>query len=72
MKKYLLILFVILAIALLALGIYYFVTPAGSLLHSLPGYSLGSPHKHAKHGIASIIIAFGFGVLAWFYAKKTS
>jgi len=72
-KKSLLILFIILAIVFLALGIYYLVTPAGSLFHSLPGYSLGSPHKHAKHGIASIIIALGFGVLAWFYsAKKTS
>jgi hypothetical protein len=71
-KKLLLSVFIILAIAFLALGIYYLITPAGSLIHVLPGYAAGSSHKHAKHGLASIIVALGFGVLAWFYsAKKT-
>ncbi len=72
MKKTLLAIFIILGIAFLALGIYYLVTPAGSLAHYLPGYSAGSSHKHLKHGLASIIVALGFWVLSWFYsAKKT-
>ena len=70
MKKFLLVVFIILAIAFLALGIYYLRTPAGSLYHHLPGYTAGSTHKHAKHGIASIIVALGFGILAWFYSAK--
>lgn len=70
MKNFLLTLFIILSLAFLALGVYYFVTPAGSLFHSLPGYLAGSPHKHAKHGLASVIVGLGFAVLAWFYSGK--
>lgn len=73
MKKALLTLFILLAILFLALGIYYFVTPAGKLPHYLPGHIAGSVHKHGKHALAAAIVALGFGVLAWFYsAKKTS
>jgi len=70
MKKLLLMLFIILSLAFLALGVYYFVTPAGSLFHSLPGYLAGSNHKHAKHGLACLIVGLGFAVLAWFYSAK--
>jgi hypothetical protein len=70
MKKLLLTLFIILSLAFLALGVYYLVTPAGSLFHSLPGYLAGSTHKHAKHGLASLIVGLGFAVLAWFYSAK--
>jgi hypothetical protein len=73
MKKVLLALFIILALAFLALGVYYFITPAGKLAHYLPGYLAGSVHKHAKHALACFIVALGLGVLAWFYsAKKTA
>jgi hypothetical protein len=70
MKKLILSVFIILAIVFIALGVYYFVTPAGSLPHHLPGYLAGSTHKHFKHGLASVIVGFGFGVLAWFYSAK--
>jgi hypothetical protein len=70
MKKLLLTLFIILSIGFLALGVYYFVTPAGSLFHSIPGYLAGSSHKHSKHGLASVIVGVGFAVLAWFYSGK--
>jgi hypothetical protein len=70
MKKLLLAVFIILSLAFLALGIYYFVTPAGSLYHHIPGYLAGSTHKHAKHGLASVIVGLGFAVLAWFYSGK--
>lgn len=72
MKKVLMIIFVILALASLALAIYYFVTPAGQLPHHLPGYIAGSTKKHTKHGLAALIVAIGFGLLAWFSSKKTT
>ena len=70
MKKLILTMFIVLTVAFIALGIYYFVTPAGSLPHHLPGYLAGSSHKHLKHGLASVIVCLGFGVLAWFYSAK--
>jgi hypothetical protein len=73
MKKLILLVLIVLALSFLALGIYYLMTPAGSLMHMLPGYAKGVSRKHTKHGIASIIVALGFGILAWFYsAKKTA
>lgn len=73
MKKLVTIIFVLLALIFIAIGIYYFVTPAGSLFHLAPGYLAGSAHKHTKHGLASFIVAIGFVILAWFgSAKKTS
>ncbi len=72
MKKTLMILFVILALVFVAVAIYYFVTPAGKLPHGFPGYIAGSTHTHLKHGLASLIVAIGFGILAWFSSKKTT
>ncbi len=66
------IIFIVLAVIFLAVSIYYFVTPAGSLPHFLPGYIAGSHKTHTKHGLASLIVAAGFGILAWFYSKKTT
>ena len=70
MKKLITALFVLASLAFLAIGVYYFVTPAGSLFHLVPGYSSGSGHKHTKHGLASLIVAVGFAVLAWFSSAK--
>ena len=70
MKKVLMIIFAVLAIVFLALAIYYFITPAGSLPHHLPGYIAGSTKKHTKHGLAALVVAIGFGILAWFSSKK--
>jgi hypothetical protein len=72
MKKILMILFAILAVVFLAVAIYYFVTPAGSLPHHVPGYIAGSKKIHTKHGLASLVLAIGFGILAWFLSKKTT
>lgn len=66
MKKPVLILFVILAIVFLAVAVYYWVTPAGKLVHFVPGYAAGSTHKHLKHGFAALIVAVGCGIVAWF------
>jgi hypothetical protein len=74
MKKFRLILLVVLAIIFIGIAIYYWVTPAGSLQHFFPGYEARSKTIHIKHGIAAIILALGCGVLAWFSSgdKPTS
>jgi hypothetical protein len=73
MKKPLVTLFVVVGVIFIALAVYYWVTPAGSLLHFLPGYQGGSVHKHLKHGLAALILGLGCGVIAWFVSgKKTT
>jgi flagellar basal body-associated protein FliL len=74
MKKALTPILIIIALVLLALAIYYWVTPAGSLPHSFPGYVAGSKHVHLKHGLAAFILAVAAGILAWFVSgnKATS
>ncbi|GAC1391827.1 MAG: hypothetical protein NVSMB46_05760 [Candidatus Saccharimonadales bacterium] len=66
MKKQFLVPLLLLAIVFLVLAVYYWITPAGSLPHFLPGYEAGSSHVHLKHGLAALILAAGCGVLAWF------
>jgi uncharacterized membrane protein YdjX (TVP38/TMEM64 family) len=70
MKKPLVIVFVILGLVFLGLAVYYWVTPAGSLPHSFPGYQAGSVHKHLKHGAAALLLGLGCGVIAWFAMGK--
>ncbi len=72
MKKLLMILFVVAAVIFLGVAIYYFITPAGSLPHMVPGYIAGSSKVHTKHGLAALILAIGFAILAWFSSKKTT
>lgn len=66
MHKPLTIILVLIGIAFMAVAGYYFVTPAGSLAHWAPGYSLGSTHIHMKHGLVALILGLGSWVLAWF------
>lgn len=66
MNKTLSVLAVVLGIAFVGLGIFYWMTPAGSLPLSLPGYELGSSHIHFKHGLASLILGLGLFAFAWF------
>ena len=72
MKKILMILFVVLALIFLAIAIFYWVTPADKLPHHFPGYLATSSKVHLKHGLAALIVAVGFGILAWFSTKKTT
>jgi hypothetical protein len=70
MKKSLFALFVLLGLVFLGLAVYYWVTPAGSLPHSFPGYQAGSKHTHLKHGLAALILAVGCAIVAWFMTGK--
>ncbi len=65
---------VIAGIALIAVGVVYFVDPAGSLPSFFPGHQAGSSHHHVKHGIAAILLGAACLVFAWFRSapKKTT
>jgi len=66
MKKPLNLLLSIVALGLLWLAIFYWVTPAQSLPHWLPGYEAGVTQVHVKHGIASLLLALGICAVLWF------
>jgi hypothetical protein len=63
---------VILGIAFVALGIYYWIEPAGSLASFVPGYEAGSGHHHVKHGIASFLLGLALLIFAWFQTGDRS
>jgi hypothetical protein len=54
-------------LALVALAVVYFVTPAHQLPALLPGHDTTSRH-HIKHGLAMLMLAAGAGVGAWFFS----
>lgn len=62
----------ILAAVFVALAVYYFLTPAGSLLHFMPGYEADVASPHVKHGLAALVLAAGCGLLIWFTSGKKS
>ena len=57
---------IVLGIIFIAVSIYYFITPAGSLALFVPGFEAGSTHIHVKHAVASLILAIALFILAWF------
>jgi hypothetical protein len=61
---------VVLGIAFIAVAIYYWVTPAGSLPSFFPGHLAGSMHKHIKHGVASLIVGVLCLLGAWMLSGK--
>ena len=65
-RKYLVPLAVILGIALIVVGVVYFVEPARSLPSFFPGHDAGSAHHHTKHGIAAVLVGLACFVFAWF------
>ena len=58
-------------LALVALGVYYWVEPASSLPSWLPGHEAGSSHHHVKHGLASFLLGLALLVFAWFQSAPT-
>jgi hypothetical protein len=69
-------LLIALGVVLIALAVYYFVTPAGSLPSFVPGHQAGSSHHHTKHGLAVATLAIVAFIGAWFSTgpsqKRTS
>jgi hypothetical protein len=60
----------VLGVAFIALAIYYWVTPAGSLLSFVPGYMADSAHKHVKHGVAALVVGILCLMGAWMLSAK--
>jgi drug/metabolite transporter (DMT)-like permease len=61
---------VIFGIALIVLGVVYWVEPAGSLPSWIPGHEDGSSHHHIKHGIAAFLLGVALLIFAWFQTGK--
>ena len=57
-------------LALIALAVVYFVTPAHALPSLLPGHDATSRH-HVKHGLAMLMLAAGAGAGAWFLSAPS-
>ncbi|MDQ1518694.1 MAG: hypothetical protein QOE80_4524 [Actinomycetota bacterium] len=58
-------------LALIALAVVYFVTPAHALPSLLPGHDATSRH-HIKHGLAMLMLSAGAGAGAWFLSAPRS
>jgi hypothetical protein len=64
------VLFIVLGVVLVAVGVYYWVTPAGSLLSMVPGYEAGSLHHHVKHGVLALVLGLLCFLGAWMTSGK--
>jgi uncharacterized membrane-anchored protein YitT (DUF2179 family) len=65
-KKLLVALAIVVGLALIVIGVVYWVEPAKSLPSFFPGQQAGSAHHHIKHGIASFLVGVACLVFAWF------
>ncbi len=63
---------VVLGVVFLAVSIFYWITPAGSLPSFVPGYAVGSTTIHFKHGLAALILGIGLFIYAWFQSGPSS
>jgi len=61
---------VLAGVALIAVGIVYWVEPASSLPSFFPGHQTGSGHHHVKHGVAAFLVGAALLVFAWFQTGK--
>lgn len=61
---------VVLGIALIVVGLVYWVEPAKSLPSFFPGQEAGSNHHHVKHGIAAFLLGVALLIFAWFQTGK--
>jgi hypothetical protein len=57
---------VVAGLALIAVGVVYWIEPAGSLPSWAPGHEAGSGHHHVKHGLAAFLLGVALLVFAWF------
>jgi len=57
---------VVIGLVLMAIGVVYWIEPAGSLPSWAPGHAAGSGHHHVKHGLAAFLLGVALLVFAWF------
>ena len=72
MTKPLVLVAAIVGVLLLGIAVYYWVTPAGSLLPFLPGYEHGVAAHHVKYSIVATVLALALFALAWFWSKPVN
>lgn len=56
-------------LALIGLGVFYFITPANSLPVFIPGFDPTSTKIHFKHGVGSTFLGLAALAFAWFNSK---
>ena len=61
---------IVLGLVFIVIAIIFWSNGAGSLPVYFPGYEAGSVTIHFKHGLASLILASGLFVFAWFKSSK--
>jgi uncharacterized membrane protein YphA (DoxX/SURF4 family) len=71
-RSVLTIILAIIGLALIAVAIVYFVEPASSLPHWVPGYIADSDYHHWKHGTLAAVIGVLFLVGAWFWSARSA
>ena len=71
MKKTLAFGTILLGVVFVILSGLYWITPAGSLPHYIPGFEAGVTTVHFKHGLASLILALALFAYAWFATGET-
>jgi len=64
------ILLIIVGVVFVAIAVYYWVTPAGSLPSFAPGHVAGSAHIHVKHGLAALFAGIACFLGAWMLSAK--
>ncbi|MBU6370985.1 MAG: hypothetical protein KGH93_02035 [Patescibacteria group bacterium] len=72
MKKSIITISVLAGIALVALAVFYWMTPAGNLPHLMPGFESGVTKVHFKHGLASLLLGLALFAYAWFASGSKS
>lgn len=69
-RRIYMVILIVIGIALVALAVYYWVTPAGSLPSFFPGYLAGSAHTHVKHGVAALAVGIVCLLGAWMLSGR--
>ena len=72
MNKPIVILSIVLGVLLLILAGTYFIEPANSLPHFIPGYQAGLMKHHTTHAIGSLLLGLALFAFAWFQSGKKS
>ena len=60
----------VIGLAFIAVAIVYWVEPASSLPHWVPGYVAKGEYHHWKHGALAAVVGVVFFVAAWFSSAK--
>lgn len=61
---------IVVGLLLLVIAFVYLTTPVAGLPHFFPGFDPAVTKIHFKHGLASLILAIGSFVFAWFQSGK--